>query len=101
MKKTITSFLRCFKWECFACSRTFWNTKVKENNNNNKKRALLFDLHRLAVRCLLSKAELLSPLSLSLSLCLSLSLSLSLSCGAVDLGYIPFNAISQIPHAVT
>ena len=24
-----------------------------------------------------------------------------LSCGAVDLSYIPFNAISLIPHAVT
>lgn len=61
MKKTITSFLHCFKWECFACSCTFWNTKVK-------KIALLFGFLKLAVRCLLSKAELLSPLSVSLSL---------------------------------
>ena len=49
------------------------------NENKKKRFTLLFDLHKLAVRCLLSKAELLSPLSLALSLSNSLSLSLSLS----------------------
>lgn len=77
----------------------FRNTKSEKKGG---KKVLLFDLHKLAVRCLLTKAELLSPFSLSLSLPLPVSLyvSFSLSCGAVDLGYIPFNAISPIPHAV-
>lgn len=51
----------------------FRNTKSEKKRG---KEVLLFDLHKLAVRCLLTKAELLSPFSLSLSLSLSRSLFL-------------------------
>lgn len=51
----------------------FRNTKSEKKRG---KEVLLFDLHKLAVRCLLTKAELLSPFSLSLSLSLSMSLFL-------------------------
>lgn len=68
-------------------------------------------LPTLAVYCLLCSAKLLRlflsfslSVSLPLFVCASLLLSLCLSvchpCGAVALGYIPFNAISLIPYAV-
>ena len=67
--------------------------KVKEK----KKRALLFDLHKAGCAMFTVQGWATEPalsfyLSISSSISFYLFLSLYLSCGAVDLGYIPFNA---------